>query len=61
MLRFKPSARSPPYVSRHRQPDKRAVGSELKNGEQIPGADLKFGELRLVLSAAGRPRIQAAR
>ncbi len=31
------------------KPDKRAVGSELKNGEQIPGADLKFGELRLVL------------
>jgi len=31
------------------KPDKRAVGSELKNGEQIPGADLKFGELRLVI------------
>jgi len=31
------------------KPDKRAVGSELKNGEQIPGADLKFGEWRLVL------------
>ena len=31
------------------KPDKRAVGSGLKNGEQIPGADLKFGELRLVL------------
>ena len=31
------------------KPDKRAVGSELKNGEQIPGADLKFGEWRLVI------------
>jgi hypothetical protein len=31
------------------KPDKRAVASELKNGEQIPGADLKFGEWRLVL------------
>jgi hypothetical protein len=31
------------------KPDKRAVGSELKNGEQIPGADLKFGEWRLVV------------
>jgi hypothetical protein len=31
------------------KPDKRAVAGELKNGEQIPGADLKFGELRLVL------------
>jgi len=25
------------------------VAGELKNGEQIPGADLKFGEWRLVL------------
>ena len=31
------------------KPDTRAVASELKNGEQIPGADLKFGEWRLVL------------
>ncbi len=31
------------------KPDKRAVAGELKNGEQIPGADLKFGEWRLVL------------
>jgi hypothetical protein len=31
------------------KPDKRAVASELKKGEQIPGADLKFGEWRLVL------------
>jgi hypothetical protein len=30
------------------KPDKRAVASELKNGEQIPGADLKFGGWRLV-------------
>jgi ribosomal 50S subunit-associated protein YjgA (DUF615 family) len=31
------------------KPDKRALSSELKKGEQILGADLKFGEWRLVL------------
>jgi hypothetical protein len=31
------------------KPDKRALVKELKNGEEIPGADLKFGELRLVI------------
>ncbi|HYM08783.1 MAG TPA: siphovirus Gp157 family protein [Terriglobales bacterium] len=31
------------------KPDKRALADELKNGEEIPGADLRFGELRLVL------------
>jgi hypothetical protein len=29
--------------------DKRAMASELKKGEEIPGADLKFGELRLII------------
>lgn len=32
------------------KPDKRAIGAELKNGTEIPGADLGFGEWRLVLS-----------
>ena len=31
------------------KPDKRALANELKKGEQISGADLKFGELRLVI------------
>jgi ribosomal 50S subunit-associated protein YjgA (DUF615 family) len=31
------------------KPDKRALAGELKNGEEIPGADLKFGDLRLVI------------
>jgi hypothetical protein len=31
------------------KPDKRALAGELKMGEEIPGADLKFGELRLVI------------
>ena len=30
------------------KPDKRVLASELKNGSEIPGADLKFGEYRLV-------------
>ena len=30
------------------KPDKRALASELKNGTEIAGADLKFGEYRLV-------------
>ena len=29
--------------------DKKAIAAELKNGNQVPGADLKFGEWRLVL------------
>ena len=32
------------------KPDKRAIGAELKNGTEIPGADLAFGDWRLVLS-----------
>ena len=31
------------------KPDKRALAAELKKGEEIAGADLKFGELRLVI------------
>lgn len=30
--------------------DKRVLASELKNGSEIPGADLKFGDFRLVIS-----------
>jgi hypothetical protein len=32
------------------KPDKKAIANELKRGMQIPGADLKFGDLRLVIS-----------
>ena len=32
------------------KPDKKAIGAELKNGTQIAGADLKFGDWRLVIS-----------
>jgi Siphovirus Gp157 len=32
------------------KPDKKAIGAELKNGIEILGADLRFGEWRLVLS-----------
>ena len=32
------------------KPDKRAIAAELKLGNQIPGADLKFGDWRLVIS-----------
>ena len=32
------------------KPDKRAIGAELKNGTEIPGADLVFGEWRLVIA-----------
>ena len=32
------------------RPDKRAIGAELKNGTEIPGVDLAFGDWRLVLS-----------
>ena len=31
------------------KPDKKAIGAELKKGNQIAGADLKFGDWRLVL------------
>ncbi len=31
------------------KPDKRTIGMELKRGNQIPGADLKFGDWRLVI------------
>jgi Siphovirus Gp157 len=31
------------------KPDKKAIGAELKRGNQIPGADLKFGDWRLVI------------
>ena len=32
------------------KPDKKAIAAELKNGTEIPGADLKFGDWRLVIS-----------
>jgi len=32
------------------KPDKRAIAAELKNGSEIYGADLKFGDFRLVIS-----------
>ena len=32
------------------KPDKKAIGTELKRGNQIPGADLKFGDWRLVIT-----------
>ncbi len=32
------------------KPDKKAIGAELKRGSEIPGADLKFGDWRLVIS-----------
>jgi Siphovirus Gp157 len=32
------------------KPDKKAIGAELKNGTEIIGADLRFGDWRLVLS-----------
>ena len=31
------------------KPDKKALAAELKSGTQVPGADLKFGEWRLVI------------
>ena len=31
------------------KPDKRGLAGELKKGTEVPGADLKFGELRLVI------------
>ena len=32
------------------RPDKKTIGAELKNGVDVPGADLKFGDLRLVIT-----------
>ena len=32
------------------KPDKKAIGAELKTGTEIPGADLKFGDWRLVIT-----------
>ena len=32
------------------KPDKKAIGGELKSGTEIPGADLKFGDWRLVIT-----------
>jgi hypothetical protein len=32
------------------RPDKKAIGIELKTGVEIPGADLRSGDLRLVIS-----------
>jgi hypothetical protein len=31
------------------KPDKKAIAAELKNGVTVPGADLKFGDWRLVI------------
>jgi len=31
------------------KPDKKAIASDLKNGVAVPGADLKFGDRRLVI------------
>jgi len=32
------------------KPDKKAIAAELKRGAEIPGAGLKFGEWRLVIT-----------
>jgi hypothetical protein len=32
------------------KPDKKAISAELKSGTEIPGADLKFGDWRLVIT-----------
>jgi hypothetical protein len=32
------------------RPDKKALAAELKTGQEIPGADWQFGQMRLVLS-----------
>jgi Siphovirus Gp157 len=32
------------------KPDKKAIAAELKRGTEIPGADLKFGDWRLVIT-----------
>jgi hypothetical protein len=32
------------------KPDKKAIGVELKTGTEIPSADLKFGDWRLVIT-----------
>ena len=31
------------------KPDKKAIGADLRNGVTVPGADLKFGDWRLVV------------
>ena len=31
------------------KPDKKAIAADLKNGVAVPGADLKFGDWRLVI------------
>jgi hypothetical protein len=31
------------------KPDKRAIAADLKSGVAVPGADLKFGDWRLVI------------
>jgi len=32
------------------KPDKKTIGAALKSGNQVPGADLKFGDWRLVIA-----------
>ena len=32
------------------KPDKKAIAAELRTGSEVPGADLKFGDWRLVIS-----------
>jgi hypothetical protein len=32
------------------KPNKKTLGAELKSGTEIPGADLKFGDWRLVIA-----------
>jgi hypothetical protein len=32
------------------KPDKKAIAAELKRGTEVPGADLKFGDCRLVIT-----------
>jgi len=32
------------------KPDKKAIAGELKRGAEITGADLKFGDWRLVIT-----------
>lgn len=38
-----------PVKKREFRPDKRSIAMELKKGGQVPGTDLKFGQLRLVI------------
>ncbi len=32
------------------KPDKKAIAAELRTGSEVPGADLKFGDWRLIIS-----------